>query len=189
MSTDEAAFYDRIYTRGGYKGFYFRDALNVPVYSDLWRAAAAQLSKAVPVVDLGCGPGQFATVLRTVSAAPYTGYDFSAVAIAQAAKRQLADCHFARADLTSLALPQGSQFVCLEVLEHIEKDRELLQQLPTGASLVFSVPTFQSAGHVRVFPAPAAAEARYQDILTMRLVQQLPVSATKQIFLFKGVRR
>ena len=86
-------------------------------------------------------------------------------------------------------LVSDRQYVCLEVLEHIEKDRELLQQIPKETTLIFSVPTYMSAGHVRVFPTPLSVEDRYGDILTMKQVHEVLVGSTKKIFLFRGTRR
>jgi len=186
----KSPFYDSIYAVGGHEGVYLRAALEVPIYSDLWQAATQRLSTTTPVVDLGCGPGQFAEILRMTNTASYTGYDFSEVAVEQARNRKLPDCQFVCAELGDLALPECAQFVCLEVLEHIEADRELLTKIPTGARVVLSVPTYDSAGHVRVFPSPASVEERYADILSVQLVREIPVlGATKKIFLFEGVRR
>lgn len=39
----------------------------------------------------------------------------------------------------------------LEVLEHLSKDRKVLMRLPKRSRIIFSVPNFDSASHVRVF--------------------------------------
>ena len=190
MSSEKPAeHYDEVYARGGHNGFYFADPLDASYYTTLWVAAASLVPVDGRIVDLGCGPGQFAAVLRSITDVPYVGYDFSGVAIQQARARKLEGCIFERTSFQKLDLSKDTQFVCLEVLEHIEQDIELLKRLPSKATLVFSVPTYDSAGHVRTFPSVESIKERYGPILDMELVQTIQTNTpTGKIFLLRSTR-
>jgi len=54
--------------------------------------------------------------------------------------------------------------------EHIQFDRELIQQLPSGANLVFSVALFDDPEHFRVFQDEAQLRSRYGDLLAITYV-------------------
>lgn len=135
----------------------------LPVYE-----AAARMVPDLPVVDLGCGTGRFAELLRRQGVTRYHGFDFAPDVVDEAA-RYCAAFDFAVADIREWehgpSLPEECCYVMLEVLEHLDDDRGALSRIPPGLPVVLSVPNFWSASHVRRFLQPADVFARYGDLL------------------------
>jgi len=132
-------------------------------YWPLYKAAAALVPRGARVVELGCGTGEFAAyVMGRVSS--YLGLDFSSQAI-EGARKRLPGIRFRVADLRKDWIPDRDTYVTLEVLEHLDDDLALLDRLPRGAEVILSVPSFDSASHVRFFPEKGDARRRYKGRL------------------------
>lgn len=140
----------------------------------LYEEAARLIRGHTEVVDLGCGTGRFLEQLRRQKHhAPITGVDFSPAALAET--RRYVRYEGLRLECVDLADWQPSPkragnttYVCLEVLEHLEDDVGLVQKIPPAHRLVFSVPNFESALHVRHFRGPADIWRRYESLLLFR---------------------
>ncbi len=117
-------------------------------------------SKVSRILDVGCGPGEYLTLLSEIfgSRAKITGVDLSPQVIAKNQSR-FPWAEFSALDITQESL--NSKFdliVCCEVLEHIEKRSEafanLAKMLDSGGYLFVSCPagkiheTEKSFGHV-----------------------------------------
>ncbi len=188
----DSAFYDDLYRRGGHEGQY-----HVPYtesrYLPVWERAAGLLTDMDDprVLDIGCGPGQFARLLNDRGITSYTGIDHSSVAVdmARRAVPEWAD-RFRAADAFALSpLPGDHDVVVLfEVLEHIGKDRELLKLIQPGTPVLFSVPSFMSASHVRRFRSARAVRRRYGPVVADMTVEPFVdcPEADKTIFLASG---
>tara|TARA_R110001583_G_scaffold17957_9_gene72148 strand:- start:1120 stop:1773 length:654 start_codon:yes stop_codon:yes gene_type:complete len=192
--------YDNVYITGGREQIYFKNPFDVPIYSELWSSVAFEILQsedANQITDMGCGPGHLPYILRSAGIEqPYTGYDFSKVAIQMAEMRQLPDCTFINKNLYDMGDLPVSLFTCLEVLEHIEKDLELVAQIPTGCRLLFSVPTYDSHGHVRKFKDHDEIRERYGEMFDLEFIDEIFVRYTEdedpiehKIFLFSGIRK
>ena len=124
------------------------------------------------IVDLGCGPGHFASMIDTRKY-QIKGYDFSKVAIQQAQKR-CPEGNFHCVDLTTANFClESDAYVSHEFFEHIEPDLEIIQQIPTGKLCIFSVPGFDSSGHVRHFKNKTEVWNRYRELLTFISIVQI----------------
>ena len=187
----KSTYYNEVYRRGGHLGVYNMEPENVPVYSYLWQIAASAVGDCDEIVDLGCGAGHFSYIFRKKHKdIKYTGYDFSEVAIRMAQNREVVNCDFKVADLYKSKFDKKSKrvFVCLEVLEHLENDIGLISNLPLGSTILFSVPNYDSAGHVRIFENPTAVIERYASVLSIELKDVVKFGKGNKIFLFKGSR-
>lgn len=191
VSMQEAEFYDAAMTGDGEPAMLpYEESPWLPVY----REAARFAPNSRDVVDLGCGTGRFAAYLLSTSfAGSYLGLDFSHLAVAEArAYVRSSRATFEVADLRSWQpnrLQASSTFICLEVLEHLEHDRGLIRALPAGSQLVFSVPSYMSASHVRCFPQLGQVFARYGDILDIRGWRRVDFSDTNIVHVCDSVRR
>lgn len=138
----------------------------------LLRRAAWDHDAPLGFLDLGCGPGQFAECLRARGyEAGYLGIDFSPVAIEHARAGAGRNQHFELADLRNWQPADSSRstiFVCTETLEHLDDDLELVAKIEPGRRLIFSVPNYRAAAHLRVFGTVGSVWERYGGLLTFR---------------------
>lgn len=137
--------------------------------SPYWKFWSAILNKGLvkpedKVLDLGCGPGQFAHALQDHGVTDYIGVDFSKVAITQA-QAVVPDFTFVCEDLYKYKIPTDRDVVViLETLEHLRCDLRILRKLPEGQRFVLSVPNFDSKNHVRFFKGIKYVKKRYGDL-------------------------
>ena len=163
------------------------------VYVPIWSVVADLIQNSfLRIIDAGCGPGQFASfLLPRRPKLGYLGIDFSKVAVAQARVR-CPSARFLNADLlagTLLADEPYDIFLALEVLEHIEHDRELLSKVRSGARVIVSVPDFDSFGHVRFFRSKEEVADRFGSLIEGLEVLPIKLAQNATIFLMHGVRR
>lgn len=161
------------------------------IYIDVWECVAEKIKENSPerILDIGCGPGQFAYFLnKKIPQVQYTGVDFSTTAIAIAQKR-CPNYTFIAANATSVRdMPPESYdlVITLEVLEHIENDLELLQQLCHGKRIVFSVPDFDSFSHVRYFKDKEEVLRRYSELVDIQDITEVNISPKTKLFVATG---
>jgi len=118
------------------------------------------------VVDIGCGTGGMAKVLYDRGHMNYWGIDFSPKRI-EIARKTVPDFEFTVADIFDLTdqLRRYNCFIILELLEHVERDLELITSLPQDSTVIFSVPSFDDESHVRYFGSADEIMFRYTHLL------------------------
>ncbi len=144
------------------------------------------------VLDVGCGPGQFAALVEDSGFCSYSGLDFSAVAV-QMAKERAPRFLFRTGDVREPATYDGLEFdavVCMEVLEHIEEDLSVLSCFPAGKRCLMTVPNFPWRSHVRHFDSEEAVIRRYAAFFSDYSVTRLKGvrNDTNQFYLLDGIR-
>lgn len=178
------SFYDDIYS---YSEAYQKDAHN-SVYLPVWQEVVKILKqrRINSVLDIGCGPGQFAHyLLEEIPNINYTGVDYSEVAINLAKSKNL-NADFYAIDIMEsdvLGKYKVDAYIILEVLEHIEKDLDLLNKIPKKSEVVFSVPSFDSFGHVRFFLDKNSVLERYKSIGIIRYFKEIEIESASKIYL------
>jgi trans-aconitate methyltransferase len=139
------------------------------------------------ISDLGCGTGPLIeSLFERGHTGQYDGIDFSSVAIREAWNRvdrigvlkQEAErnqdrlqVELKQGDLRDWKPPKSLHnrvFVCLETLEHLDNDLGLVAAIPPGRRFIFSVPTFESASHVRYFQSVGEMWDRYALLLSYK---------------------
>ena len=168
-------------------------------YFPLWTVVADRVRRARvrSVLDVGCGPGQVACLLRDRGLERYRGLDFSPDRVA-AARAVCPEFIFEVADVFAPDegkpdVFEGGDYDCvlaLEFLEHVERDREVLERVRTGALVIATVPNFPSPGHVRHFDDVEAVVERYSETLDEIDVVAIQATATgKTYYLIEGQAR
>ncbi|MCI9108018.1 MAG: class I SAM-dependent methyltransferase [Lachnospiraceae bacterium] len=138
--------------------------------------------KNIEICELGCGSGQFANMLFDYGYTNYVGIDFSnqAIEFAKRANPHYAD-RFICEDVFSYLWRDKKEgnalFFLFEVLEHMNRDVELLEMLPLGSTVIFSVPNFKSFNHIRTYENLETIKSRYQRL---DIFEYLPLSASQQ---------
>lgn len=188
-----SAWYDQFYqkARCNPKQEYSLDPTRC-VYGEMWSLALGWIGDDERIIDIGCGPGQFAQLAIRNGKYYGKGIDFSREAIVWARERNPA--HAAAFDVcdfsTTQAIPDPYDVaVVFEVLEHVKDDLGLLAKLRRGSHVVLSVPSYGFTSHLRHFSNPGLAKARYAPLLTLTARHSVSMRAGKRIWLFNGVRK
>jgi SAM-dependent methyltransferase len=128
------------------------------------------------ILEVGCGTGTF-TELLAQTGSPVTAVDCDAafVAMAQARLQSYANVQICLGDATQMQWQRSfDTVILLDVLEHIEHDRQLLQQLrqslQPGGRLILKVPALswlyssldRAIGHHRRYSRATLAEVLQQ---------------------------
>ncbi len=132
--------------------------------------------KMLPILEIGCGSGQFANLLFERGYINYTGIDISSKAIKLA--RNMNPNHmdkFLAGNIFDniVMLDDYDLIISFEVLEHLKNDLELVKSIPCGKRFLFSVPDFWSFNHLRVFKSTDDIKDRYGALLKITSVQEI----------------
>ena len=158
-------YYDMVYNKYDHYSLSV-DALHSR-YIWLYKRILNKLTKHDNVLEMGCGTGHFAELMLNEGYNYTLGFDFSEVGIGMCRKR----CPYGNFLVDSVYEFPFDAFeydtvVSLEVMEHIEKDIEVLQKIPMGKRILFSVPGYDDQAHVRFFANAEEIEERFSKIFT-----------------------
>jgi SAM-dependent methyltransferase len=128
------------------------------------------------ILEVGCGTGAFAHCLMETLARQYRGFDFSEVGVRMArARTGREDCFFVGDARHAESYEQPyDAIVCLEVLEHIERDLDVIANWNSGCQCICSVPNFDYETHVRWFRDEAEIVCRYGHLISIRAIERIP---------------
>ena len=170
-------FYDEIFKNGGKNRVYHRKPEGRTSEIDMWVAVINEIGTQVPIVEFGCGTGQFAQLAIESGLNYKCGIDFSPEAIKLCRKRlPEAENKFAIRNLYSdfpyEYISDKDVVVMLEVLEHLSNDFFILENLQSGTKVIFSVPNFGGQSHVRKFSAEREIEDRYHHLIDIKNIRR-----------------
>jgi len=141
------------------------------------------------ILEIGCGPGQLACLLRDKGCRGYHGFDFSPKRI-ERAKRICPDFAFSLQDAFQTDLFTSLHYdavICTEFLEHIEQDIEVLKKIKSGTVFYGTVPNFPFVSHVRYFRSEDEVVSRYRSCFSeLRVDAFLADGAGKTFYLLEG---
>jgi SAM-dependent methyltransferase len=143
------------------------------------------------VLDVGCGSGQFSHLLLDKGIKEYYGIDFSQKRI-EWARKNCPGFKFILADALNTDIFDTFHYdavVCIEFLEHIEKDIDVITGIRSGARFYGSVPNFPYTSHVRHFTNSKQVCERYSKYFNDFSVTSL-LADTKggTFYLFEGIK-
>lgn len=185
----DSTFYDNSYSdpSRGYDGA----PEELKYYYPNWKSALDYIysNNYSKIVDLGCGPGHFAQMICEDRLIDYIGYDFSEIAIQKAIScNNNKNNKFEIKNLKEFIMPTDNCiFTAFEFLEHVSFDVDIIKKLHSGDEIIFSVPNYDSAGHVRVYPNEDYVNQRYGEFLSLTRLNIVEWEIGK-IFLYLGVR-
>ncbi len=185
-----AEFYDQRYEKGAHWKKHYTDSHYYP----LWTVIADHIRQigCKRILDIGCGPGQVACLLRDIGVPEYTGLDFSPARVARA-RTVCPEYEFILANVFEDNLLETDPYDCIlmmEFLEHIEQDIEVLKRIRPGVTVLATVPDFPSAGHVRHFANVAEVKARYTPLFNpLEILEILTKQEKKTYYILQGIKR
>lgn len=185
-----SVFYDSLYAATeGYHRHYSES-----IYYSSWTVIADRLRhrSTTSILDIGCGPGQFAAMLQDLGYTNYLGIDFSPEAI-RMAKQNCPEFEFKIEDAFSTNCFEDHEYdalISLEFLEHIEDDLQIISRIPPECYFIGSVPNFPSKSHVRHFSRVDEVCDRYSSYFDeFSTYQQLIHPSGSSLFLMEGTRK
>lgn len=158
------------------------------VYYDLWCEILKNIKRGEKILDVGCGPGQFAKLALDKGHNYVRGVDFSIVSVDMARMNNPSiGGRFLVMDIMDddVFNVDHDVVVFCEVLEHITKDIELLKKVMHGKHVIATVPSYDSAGHVRFFASLDDVKKRYGDVIR-GVFYEIPIVSSK-VFIMNGV--
>jgi SAM-dependent methyltransferase len=162
-------------------------------YYFLWSVIADRMARArvFSVLDVGCGTGQLADLLRYKGVTDYVGIDFSPKRI-ERAKSTCPDFTFIVTDAFQTDLFETFHYegvVCTEFLEHVEQDIEIITRIRAGTRFFGTVPNFPYTSHVRHFKSSAEVFSRYAQYFNEFGVDSFAGNAAgRTYYLFEGIK-
>jgi len=144
------------------------DHYSKSVYYPMWIKALELIKDKQKILDIGCGRGEFGQMV-VESRKKYTGFDFSKVAINEAKNLKLKDAYFFIGNIENKSLYKDYDiYILLEVLEHVTNDKRILRNIKIGKDIIFSVPDFDYASHVRLFNNKEEILNRYSSLIKIK---------------------
>ena len=147
------------------------------MYRRLYEKAYQRLDMALRrnILEVGCGTGALAHWIMEASSFEYHGFDFADVAVQRARQRTRRDDCFFVGDARSPASYRRpyDTIVCLEVLEHIERDLDVIAMWKLGSECICSVPNFDYETHVRWFQNEEEIMSRYEGLISIRHIERI----------------
>lgn len=153
------------------------------------------------ILEVGCAEGNFFELLLSAGFCTpehrYTGVDISGSQI-DIATQKFPKANFIYGDILDKSfnniIKSADVIISFQVLEHVKFDMELLNKVPAGMPVIFSVPDFpykhpNHGGHVRWFDLHGWAD-RYKvilDILEVWVINHY--IKNRKIFVFQTIKR
>jgi SAM-dependent methyltransferase len=160
-------------------------------YYFLWAVIADRMMHAGirSILEIGCGTGQFASLLYDKGFEEYIGFDFSGERIDRA-KKVCPRFSFIADNALSTDLFYSVNYdcvVCTEFLEHVSHDGKVLMNIRKGAHFYGSVPDFHSASHVRHFTSEQHVTTRYRRYFSEFRVDAMKYK-NRTFYLIEGIK-
>jgi glycosyltransferase involved in cell wall biosynthesis/SAM-dependent methyltransferase len=184
------SFYDNLFESGGWDNTYFKHYSETHYY-ECWLKALELIKKInnCKMIEIGCGPGQFANLLFENGIKNYKGIDFSEQAIKYAKLRNENNKDLFKVDnayTSDIFNEDYNTVVIFEMMEHIDEDLKVLSRIKKNSNILFSVPNFYSDGHVRWFNSRLEVIERYRKYVEFEDILSFDIGGVNKIFLVKG---
>lgn len=154
-----------------------------------WIKKLAKKTGKISILEIGSGPGQFAHLLWDRGFRDYIGFDFSEWAVNKA--RSVSPQKFFLCNAYDKSCYENIHYnlvILFEVLEHVEKDIDVLNNVKNNSFVLASVPAYKAEGHVRGFIHQRHVIKRYGKILDIKRMETIFTESGKpkwHIFLSK----
>lgn len=197
-------YYNEVFSNGGNNKIYHKEHSEV-VWNAVWTRIGnlikEEYSEKAKILDIGCGPGQFAESLLKFKPEQYLGIDFSDVAITLAKQRLQGNNNFSflnesvlECDFENLSFDYNV-VVTTEFLEHVNDDLGIIKKIKTNTKIYATFPDEDADGHVRFYSSnyKTACEQiknRYEDLCEILSIEEWPYfNNTKRDYLAIMVKK
>jgi len=145
-------------------------------HQELYPEIVKFLDRKDRIIDLGCGGGRLIQALqKEFIPKSYLGIDFSNARVEVANSAYGGKWSFKVGDITryNKIYEKFDTFVLITVLEHINEDRKVLENIPSGSKVIMANPNKMSESHVRQYISEEYIIDRYNDLLEFQDVKIL----------------
>jgi len=146
----------------------------------------------IKIAELGCGPGLFAEFLYEKGYKNYWGLDFSEKCI-ELSRERIPLYQFSVGNLYDNNVQKKfinyDVFIIIETLEHIRDDLSIINAIPKGKEIIFSVPNRNDLAHVRHFISMETVRHRYKTSIKFIKESVILGIKAKKFFLVYGIKR
>ncbi|MCC5669059.1 class I SAM-dependent methyltransferase [Nostoc sp. CHAB 5784] len=163
-------------------------------YYPLWSVIVDRIQRVdtKSLLEIGCGSGQLAALIRDKGITKYIGLDFSPNLIALA-RKACPEFDFVIANALETDLFYTHDYdtvVTTEFLEHVERDIEVIENIRKGTRFYGSVPNFPWISHVRYFNSVQEVYDRYAQYFdSFRVDTLLSIHNNSTVYyLLEGVK-
>lgn len=175
-----ADYYNEIYmTSSKYNGTY--DSI---IYYPIYKEIINRINGNDRILELGCGVGHFAEMLKEKGYRNYLGLDFSKVAIAVAkinSGLEFKLCDIMEDDLNYIY----DIVVSTEFFEHIEY-KKVINKLKKGAEIIFSVPNFLIESHIYSWANHEEIQKDFEKYININKIETILEQGNNKWFLIHG---
>ncbi len=168
-------------------------------YYPLWTVIADRimLAPVKSILEIACGTGQLAHLLRDKRLPKYLGFDFNREAIKSAKEKHknliCPDFDFVVADAFKTEFFDNHNYdavLCTEFLEHVEGDLEIIERIRSGTHFYGTVPNYPALAHVRVFKNINEVTERYAKYFNyFRVDAHLCNLNGMTLYLLEGIKK
>lgn len=168
-------------------------------YYPLWTVIADRIMLAPvnSILEIACGTGQLALLLRDKGLPKYLGFDFNREAIKSAKEKHknliCPDFDFVVADAFKTEFFDNHNYdavLCTEFLEHVEGDLEIIEKIRSGTYFYGTVPNYPAPAHVRVFKKINEVTERYAKYFhSFRVDAHLCSMEGMTLYLLEGIKK
>jgi len=158
-SNDVLTLRRKIEKQSDYYNKLFSDSSDMSRYYHLYNAIG-KLTQDEKVLDIGCGTAMLQNFIKD-----YSGIDFSEEAIKIANNKNVI-----LGDAYNAEIYKGDYqtYIFTEVLEHLD-DEKILGFISSGKRIIFSVPSFDDAAHLRTY-TEKIIRIRFEGILNIEKI-------------------
>ncbi|WP_449539528.1 class I SAM-dependent methyltransferase [Ferdinandcohnia sp. Marseille-Q9671] len=183
-------FYDDVYKKGGMYAKHYQAS----PYFEIWKKSIDIIKEieSPDILEIGCGVGQFANMLFDQGFKEYKGFDYSDEAIKLAQQTNPYEhkkFHVDNAYNSKIFQEDYNTIIIYEVLEHLKEDILVLNKIKKGVNVLFSVPNFDSASHVRYFQDKNDITQRYSEVIDIKDIYAFHISTRNIIYLGHGIKK
>ena len=186
-----SGYYDTLYKNT--KMYQDMDYTNSDYYP-IWKKILEWLDDKERIAEFGCGSGQFGKMCLRNSKNYIFGCDFSREAINYAKMINETNehlyhiyCIISKSNHET-NFPQYDTAIILEVLEHLQRDLDVIGNIPSGKRIIFSVPNFTDPSHVRWFNHVDAILERYGKLIKINQMYIYTFPSASKIFVCDGIK-
>lgn len=146
------------------------------------------------IIELACSYGWLGKlILDNTSVERYLCTNFSQPVIEYTERQNIEGMEVRKMDAYEVInrpqeFSEFDTFICTS-LEHLERDRELVEAIPSGRRFLFGVPNFGSPSHFRYFRRRQDVIDRYKDLLTFEELGVIAKDKGYTKFIANTVRR